>query len=140
MVSVDNKRSGYENVIILLKNTFPSLARICNPDNITFTAAVADVPDESHNMVLTVEGVSEKVTGTTEVPYWSFSLADCKCPPEVAGEMYTLAEVKAFSLTLPVADDELIITKSTDTEYFIDAKPGAFTCFGRMTLALVPAG
>lgn len=139
MVLVDNKKSGYDNIIALLKNTFPVLARICNPDNITFTAALADVPDETHNMVLTVEGASEKVTGTTTLPYLAFSLADCDCPPEVAGEMYTLAEVKAFSLTLPVADDELTITKNTDTEYFIDAKPGALTCYGRMVLTLAPA-
>ena len=135
MLQVNKAKQGIVNVFDLLKYTFPNVTRICNPMHLTVEAVEYEGEEAEYNRSLKVTGISEHTTGEVTLPYHAFDLNACECPTEIAAEMFSLTQVKAFMKTKPIAIDELIFTKEGDA-YRVSATEGAFTVFGERVFAL----
>ena len=141
MLQVKKNKRGIDNIFALLRYTFPKLTRVFTPSHITVVSAPMAEVTEEHNMEVTVTGISEITTGEVVLPYQAFDLTNCDCPTEIAAEMFSLTQVKAFLATKPIAIDELLFTREGDS-YRVTAEEGAFTVFGEkvFTLAEDPEG
>lgn len=135
MLQVKRSKRGIDNIYALLKYTFPKITRVCSPAHVSVEASVMEEPTEEHNMELKVTGISSVTSGEVVLPYRGFDLNNCECPHEIAAEMFSLTQVKAFMATKPVAIDELDFVLE-DNAYRVSAVEGAFTVFGERLFTL----
>lgn len=135
MLQVNKAKRGIDNIFDLLKHTFPNVTRICNTLHLTVEVVEDEPEDVAYNRVLKVNGIGDVTSGEVRLPYKAFNLNNCECPHEIAAEMFSLTQVKAFMATKPIAIDELVFTKEGEA-YRVTATEGAYTVFGERLFEL----